>query len=78
MASILSKLATQLHNEFRGHLDYLFFKKFGIMISTYYSDVEKRLVSVRKDGNPLTCEQTEYLEAITETYMMILGLVRRA
>jgi len=77
MAKILHKLAIQLHNEFREHLDYLFFKKFGIILLTYHSDIKNGLVSVRKDGEKITEDQADYIEAITETYMTVLGIVRR-
>ena len=77
MATIRTKLAIQLHNDFRRHLDFMFFKRFGLRIMTYYSDVQSGLVSIRKDGATLTGEQQLYIEAVTDGYMMVVGLVRQ-
>lgn len=77
MATILTKLATQLHNEFQHHLDYLFFRKYGLIIATNYCSAKKKWVSEKENGDPFSHEQQQYLEAITETYSMILALVQR-
>lgn len=77
MATIRTKLATQLHNDFRKHLDFLFFKRFGLTLLTYYSDRQQKLVSERRDGAKLSEDHQLYIEAVTEGYMIAVDQIRQ-
>lgn len=68
MATAAQKIYRRMNDEFTDSISAAFEEKFKVTVETQWDIFAMRLVTTRRDENPLTKEQYEFIETFSAGY----------